>query len=432
MKANRIFLINLVFFGLTLVHVQAQKSAKPTLFLGATAHIGNGTTIQNSVVSVVGNKFDRVSDASNMNINPADFDTIIQLTGKHIYPGYIALNSMIGLTEVDAIRATHDYAETGEFNPNVRALTAFNTDSKLIPTLRSNGVLTVQATPQRGWISGTSSVFRLTGWNWEDAVCKKDDGIHVHWPESSMPRTNGDTSRSIITKNNETIQKIKTLFLNAQAYSKEEKHSERDIKLNAMSGLFSEKQTLYIHTEHARDITDAVQFAAGLLIKKLVIVGGSDSWMVLDVLLKYQVGIVLPRLHQLPGRPDDPVDQPFKLPKLLSDAGLVVALSNTGGMEAGTRNLGFTAGTAAAYGMNKEEALQLITLNPAILLGINKTDGSIEEGKNATFFVSSGDALDMRTSAVDLALIDGKPVNLDNPQKELYRRYMNKYGLPTN
>ena len=157
-------------------------------------------------------------------------------------------------------------------------------------------------------------------------------------------------------------------------------------------------------------------------------VGAYDSWLVADLLKDRNIPIILRRVHSLPMREDDPIDLPYKLPKILLDKGLLVALENSGRMEAmGTRNLPFYAGTAAAYGVSKEAALSMITLNTAIILGVDHRLGSIELGKDATLFISDGDALDMRTNQVILAFINGNRLDLTNPQIELYQKFTKKY-----
>jgi imidazolonepropionase-like amidohydrolase len=89
----------------------------------------------------------------------------------------------------------------------------------------------------------------------------------------------------------------------------------------------------------------------------------------------------------------------------------------------------FNAGTAAAYGLSKEEALSSITSNPAKIFGIDKITGTIEEGKDANIIVSKGDILDMENSVVDLAFIQGRKLDLTNHQTQLAERYEKKYGL---
>ena len=173
--------LNLLFTLLITIAVQAQK---PTLFMGATAHLGNGTKIENAAISMLNGKIDMVADATRIRIDPSAFDTIYRVHGKHLYPAFIVPNTTLGITEIDAVRASNDYRETGSINPNVRTLIAYNTDSKIAKTVRSNGVLIAQVTPRGGTISGQSSVMHLAGWNWEDAALRIDDGIHLNWPSS--------------------------------------------------------------------------------------------------------------------------------------------------------------------------------------------------------------------------------------------------------
>jgi imidazolonepropionase-like amidohydrolase len=152
--------------------------------------------------------------------------------------------------------------------------------------------------------------------------------------------------------------------------------------------------------------------------------------MVTDLLKENNVSVMVGRVHELPDRIDDDVDQPFKLPALLHKAGVLFCLNNEGDMEAmGARNLPFMAGTTAAYGLTKEEALMSVTLNTAKILGIEKTTGSLETGKDANLFISSGDALDMKSNNVEKAFVKGKSIDLDNEQKALYEKYKKKYGL---
>jgi hypothetical protein len=197
-----------------------------------------------------------------------------------------------------------------------------------------------------------------------------------------------------------------------------------------MKGIFDGTQRLFIHADFVKEISDAVFFAKKFTVPALVIVGGNDAWQVTDLLKQNNVAVIVNRLHELPGNPEDDVDQPYKLPYLLQKAGILFCLDNEGPMEEmRTRNLPFLAGTAAAYGLSKEEALSSITGNTAKILGIDKQVGTLEVGKDATLFLSTGDALDMRTNNVEQAFIQGRSIDLRTEQKELYERYKKKYGL---
>lgn len=327
------------------------------------------------------------------------------------------------------MRATRDETEVGLLNPHIRALTAYNTDSRIIPTVRSNGILTVQASPKGALLTGSSSIFRLSGWNWEDAAIKLDDGIHLNWPESDGIKAKDDTSKGNVRRKKH-LNLLQNIFADAKTYSQQSKIEDKNIKLEAMRGLFDGSKILYIEANKARDISESLLFAAQHGIKKCVITGAAEILMVQDDVKKYALGVVLSRIHKLPENPDDAVDLPFKTPAILTENGITVALSYTGEMGAmGSRNLGFLAGTAAAYGLDKENALKLITSNAALLCGLQEQIGSLENNKNATFFLTEGDALDMRTSGVLNAWIDGIEIDLDNPQKQLFRKFSKKYGV---
>lgn len=416
--------LHLLFTLLITVAAQAQK---PTLFMGATAHLGNGTKIENSAISMLNGKIEMVADAAIIRIDPSAFDTIYRVHGKHLYPAFIVPNTTLGITEIDAVRASHDYNETGGMNPNVRSLIAYNTDSKIAKTVRSNGVLIAQVTPRGGTISGQSSVMHLDGWNWEDAALKTDDGIHLNWPSSYYQ--SGWWAEPGTTKENkhynESIARIKGLFKKANAYEKSS--SLMDLKMESMKGLFNGNKTLYIHANNAHDMLDAISFTKEFDIKKMVIVGAEDALKITDDLKENNISLILNRVHRLPSKVGSPVDEPFTQAAKLQEAGILFCLSYEGEMEAmGARNLPFSAGTAVAHGLNYEKAISSITLNAAQILGISEYCGSIEKGKDATFFISSGDALDMRTNNVEKAYIKGIEVDLNNHQKELFNKYKNR------
>jgi len=412
------------------VPIPVKENTKTILFLNGVAHLGNGEVIENSAIAFKGSKLSIVADARLIRLDKAAFDTIIEIPGKHVYPGFIAPNSILGLVEIGQVRATRDFKEVGSMNPNVRSIIAYNTDSKIIPTVRSNGILLAQITPRGGRISGTSSIVELEGWNWEDAVYKMDDGVHLHWPRAFT--RSWDWSGPGPTKKNEKyeeqIRSIKAFFKKSRAYA-ESKAMERDLKMEAMSGLFTGKQTLYIDVNDANAITQAVHFFKESGVKKMVIVGGEDSWKVTDILKENNVAVMVKRIHRTPGRNFEDIDLPYKLPALLYKAGILFCLENSGDMEAmGTRNLPFYAGTAAAYGLPKEEAVKSITSNTAKILGIDATVGTLEAGKDATFIVSTGDALDVLTNNIEFAFVRGKSIDLDNHQKQLYRKFRDKYA----
>jgi imidazolonepropionase-like amidohydrolase len=159
----------------------------------------------------------------------------------------------------------------------------------------------------------------------------------------------------------------------------------------------------------------------------VVIVGGADSWQIAELLKQNNVSVILQQTHSLPIATDDDVDQPFKTPAMLQKAGVTFAINDDDG-NTRQRNLAFNAGTAVAYGLTKEQALQAITLNAARILGIADRTGSIEVGKDANIIISEGDILDMKTSIITDAFIQGRKIDLTDKHKQLNERFEIKYG----
>jgi len=407
------------------VPVPAQSNR--ILLLNARAHIGNGTVIENSAIGFEKGRITLVADATTIRIDPSAYDTIIRLPGHEIYPGLIAMNTTLGINEIELVRATNDYNEAGSLNPSSRSIVAYNTDSRITPTVRSNGVLLAQVTPQGGLVSGTSSVVELDAWNWEDAAYLMDEGIHLNWPSMRIFKAwwakPAEEQQKAMDHNMENLRR---LFDDARAYAAEKNDAPVNLHLEAMRGLFSHTSKLYVHCNFVKEIVAAVNFCREYNIK-MVLVGGADSWQVTPLLKAGKIPVVVGRTHSLPSREDEDTDLPYKLPFLLQQAGVEFCISLDGFWQ--VRNLAFVAGTPVAYGLTREQALASVSSAPASILGIGNRVGTLEQGKDATIIVSTGDLLDMKTSNVIMAFISGRQIILDDVQKQLNKKYRDKYGL---
>ncbi len=417
---------NLAFGQANILPAKAQS--KPVTIANATIHLGNGQVINKGYISFINGKITAVAEGAAPVNTQAE---LIDATGKHVYPGFIAPVNNIGLTEIAAgAKSTDDATEIGEVNPHIRSIIAYNSDSKVIPTVRANGILMSQPTPEGGLVTGQSSVVVLDGWNWEDAAYKKDIAIHMNWPAIINFGGFGGFGAAPATDQREANQKVLAnldkYFTEAQAYAQLSKPAEVNARFEAMKGLFNGSKKLFVNVDDSRGIVQAVNFGKKFGIK-IVIVGGEEAVQVSELLRDNQVPVILIETQTLPGKTEDDVYLPYKRPKLLHDAGVLVGLTGVGYWR--QRNLPFEAGTAAAYGLGKEQAVALISLNNAKILGIDQTTGSLETGKDATLFISGGDALDMLGNKVETAFIRGKSINLDNLHKQLYERYKEKYQL---
>lgn len=421
MKNIRILLIIITWIPLA--------NAQRILVINGTAHIGNGEVVETAAIGIADGKILFVKNSLTNTIQRKEWDTIIDAENQHIYPGFVAANSTLGLTEIDAVRATRDFNDVGELNPHVRAQVAFNVESRVIETVRTNGVMLTQSTPRGGTISGSSAVMFLSGWNWEDATVLADDGIHVNWPAS----TQGGgwwaepAPKSRNTNYQKEKQEIMDFFTLAEAYAKGTKTVE-DIRLEAMKDCFEGTKRVYFHADGMQQILDIIEFVEKYQLKYPVIVGGYEAHLVGQRLKDAKIPIMLNRIHSLPEREEDDVNLPYMLPALLQKQGILFCIQNAGDMEAmNTRNLPFQAGTAMAYGLTEEEALQSISLNPSKILGIQKEFGSIEAGKSATLFISKGPALDMKSNQVTCLIFHGQIESTENFQDKLYQKYKKKY-----
>jgi imidazolonepropionase-like amidohydrolase len=422
---------SLMFFflvgNITAQQTPADKQSSDYSIEGATAHLGNGQIIENSLIMFSEGKIVFVGNA---NVKIARRGTVINANGKHVYPGFIAANATLGLVEIDAVKASDDEDEIGANNPHIRSLIAYNAESKIIESMRPNGVLMAQIVPRGGIISGTSSIVQLDAWNWEDAAIKVDDAIHMEWPgsfKSGRWWLGEDPALKVDGKYTENIDNIKSYFSNAKNYLASEK-MKKHLPYEATKGLFNGSQKLFIHVNGQREITDAITISKELGIKNIVIVHGLEADKIADVLVKNNVPVILDRPHRNPNREDDAYDYTYTIAKVLTDKGVLVSLGMEGQMERmNTRNLPFYAGTFAAYGLDKEVALQLLTSNTAKILGIDDLVGTLEVGKDATLFISEGDALDMRTNILTEAFIQGRKISLETHQTKLWKRYADKY-----
>ncbi len=437
-KSQQMKKIISIFLSVLLLNVvSAQDNVYPAkaynglMFIkNAIIHVGNGQVIENGMIEIRNGKIVKVGPNGAI---PADDVKVIDAKGSHVYPGLILSNSNVGLVDISSVRATSDATEIGEFNTSVRSLVAYNTDSKVINTLRSTGVLLANIVPQGAIISGSSSVVQLDAWNWEDASYAADNGIHYNMPTLINrpnpfaaflpPAPAGDP----VKRGLDEIEKTKSFLKQAKAYASATDIKETNLKFEALKGLFDKKQKFFIHADLARELLIAIDFKKEIGLD-VVIVGGSESYQVADLLKKYDIPVILNQMHSLPTLADDAVDQPYKTPSQLQKAGVLFAINDEDGQHRG-KNLPFNAGTAVAYGLTKEQALTAITLSAAKILGIADRTGSIEAGKDANLVISTGDILDMRSNNITNAIIQGRMIDLNDKHKELYDKYMYKYGL---
>jgi imidazolonepropionase-like amidohydrolase len=387
--------------------IAPRLSAEATALVGGTVHPVSSEAIEGGTLV-----FDESGIQSvGRDIAVPDGATRIDCQGQHIYPGFVAAYSQIGLVEISAVRATDDRAEMGTFNPNVSAHKAFNPDSELIPVTRSNGVLLALAAPTGGLFSGQSSLMKLSGWTWEEMLLKPQVAMHVDWPRARDDGTE--------------LERITRLVEDARAYKSardaDEDLTPFDIRWESMQPMLAGKQPLMVQADELVEIQSAVAFAAEHKLQ-LILFGGYDAPRCAALLKAHNIPVIVSSVHRLPMRRDDPYDASYTLPNRLRDAGIQYCIAGDSNDSSNLRNLPYHAATAAAYGLPADEALKAITLYPAQILGVADQVGSLEPGKAATLIVADGDPLETPTQ-VTSAYIDGKAIDLNDRHKSLYQRF---------
>jgi len=394
----------------------------PIFLVGATVHTITNGVIENGVVSITEGKIGIVAEKDIMSRVRLSADTqIIDLTGKHLYPGMIDSVTTLGLQEISAVRAMNDYNEVGDMTPEVRAFVSVNPDSVIIPTARSNGILTFGVFPTRGTIPGRASILQADGWTTEDLALVRDAGLIINWPTM---RATGRDKNAAKQRRNERLDNIDQVFNKSTSYSKS--HDEVDLKLEAIATtLPGESQNpLFINANDYDQIIGAINWATSRDLRP-IIVGGRDAYLCTDLLNSTNTPVIIGGTYNFPRRADSPYDEPYTLPAKLESAGVLWSLSMSG-RHAHERNLPEAIGISVAHGLDHDAALKGITINAAKILGVSEQLGSIESGKFATMFVSDDDILNV-TSIVTHAWIQGRSIDLRNKQTDLRDKYQEKY-----
>lgn len=428
-----IFTLFFVSLAISNDQIPGEDQRRPIILKGGILHTVSTDIFEGYDILFSKGKIVRIEK----NIMASPETDVYDVFGKHIIPGYIAPITRIGLVEIGLVKQTRDFAERGSFNPNVKANVSYNPDSELIPITRSNGVLVVNSVPAGGRISGQSSVMMLDGWTWEQATLKHPSGLHINWP--SMRMNYGANVKKSEKQQKEEIQKsirdLDHMVRDVKAYFQRIKQRSRvagerqksDLRLESMIPFVVEKKKIFIHADEARQIKSAVEWAKKNDLK-IIIVGGSDSWRLTDLLVKNNIPVVIDQVEKIPTRRFEPIHLPYNLPFLLKQAGVQFCLNTIIGYphDGNIRNLPNEAMRAAAYGLNKSEALRSITLSTAEILGVDDMIGSLDIGKDATFFISDTPPMEMNPKIL-MAFIQGKEVDLNNHQKMLYKKYQEKY-----
>lgn len=404
--------------------VPVSKQTQSVLIKNATVHTVIQGVLTNTDVLIENGKISALGPQ--LSTNTTASTQVVDASGKHLYPGLIALDTSLGLVEIEMVRPTVDNAEVGDVNPQISAASAYNPDSELLPTIRYNGITHAQIVPSGNGLAGQSVVVDLDAWTIEDALQPSEGQFHFYWPQiKRMPEDEKEKAKAI-EKNQQAIDKLITAFEDGYRYFLSQNAQDTDnspnLRWQAMLPLYQGKATLFAHVDSVNQIEQVIALTKKYQFK-LVIVGGYDAWRLASSLREVNASVIYPHTLSLPKRKDEPVDLPFKIPSLLANAGIPYALGFSSDWN--SRNLPYAAGYSAAYGVTPEQALKSVTLDAAKLLGISDL-GAIAVGYQGSVVLSDGDILDPMSSKIESIWIEGRQIDLNNRHQQLYQKYLKR------
>lgn len=418
------------------VLIPTAPQSQPVVLRGATIHTVTKGTISNGTIVMDRGKILAIGGPE---VEVPRGAKVVDVAGKHIYPGLIDAYSTVGISEIGSVDVSNDINEIGDFNPNVRPEVAVNAESRHIGTTRSAGVLVAFATPGGGLISGMSSAISLEGWTFEEMSMKGAAALNVNWPDPNArprrfaggpPAPAGPGGRGGAQPAPKTyaeqVEEIRGFFAEARAYRDALKSGQSvrtDTRYAAMIPAINREIPVVVAAEGVAQINDAITWGKAEGVK-LVIRGGRDAIHVADRLKAENIPVILTATMSAPPRSDDGYDGAYGAPAALHRAGVKFAIAG-GGDALYSYRLPWDAGVSVAFGLPEEEALKAVTINAAEFLGVADKVGSLEVGKEATLIITTGTPLDM-TSNIIQSYIQGREIDMNDIQKQFFKKYMEK------
>lgn len=376
--------------------------------------IENGTIIiNNGIIEAVGADINIPGDA-----------LVIDYSGQEIYPGMIDSGTRLGLSEIGSISEANDFREFGEITPNMQALTAVNPNSVAIPVTRVSGVTSTLTMPAGGPLPGTAATISLFGYT-PDQMFAGSKGVVMNFPSTAQRGWRRRTPEQIEKAREKAQETINDAFDKAELYAKIKESDDARYypEMEALAKVVNGEVLLYIEVNSAKDIMSALEWVEERGYENVVLTGVAEGWRVAEEIAEAGLPVITGPVLSTPTRGSDAYDTAYKNPGLMQKAGIKVALRTMD--TENSRNLPYNAGFAATYGMGREEALKAITINAAEIMGVGDQLGSIEVGKKANIFVSTGDPFQTSTKILDV-FIDGYKIPMTSRHTELYDEFLNR------
>jgi len=351
---------------------------------------------------------------------------VIAAKGLYAYPGMIDSLCYLGLSEIMVLRSTVDHRETGRINPQLKTVEALRPDSVHIPIARANGITAALVAPSGSLITGQSGLIRLVGWTPEEMVIKSPVAMHIEFP--SLPRRFGERETEPCEESSKRVEELKKILNDARYYAKRKEVARKNLLfpfpefdegLEFLIPVVKGELPAMISVHMEKDIKAAIKFVEEEKIKAIFF-GVEQGWRVAEDLKKAGIPVILSSLNNMPPEWEDGYDGIYRNAAVLHKAGVKFAFSSQSSSMA--KDLPYHAAKAAAFGLERKEALKGVTINPAEMLGVNHLMGSLERGKIANIVLADGDILELRTN-IKHVFIDGKEMDLSTKFTRLLEKF---------
>jgi imidazolonepropionase-like amidohydrolase len=278
-------------------------------------------------------------------------------------------------------------------------------------------------------------LINLDGWTWQEMTVKAPAAMAMEYPRAPRGRraafAQAEGAANIAQLRERQLNALRQKLEDAQAYAKAKEARATDKSLpprpvdhvlEALIPVVKGDLPVLMIANSEREIKGAIEIADKYKLK-LIVSGAEDAWKVASTLKEKNIPVIIGPVTDLPNNEDDDYDINYSHAAKLHKVGVKFAFQTDDAAYA--RNLPYQAGTSAAFGLPKDEALKAVTIYPAQIFGMDKLLGSIEVGKMANLIVTDGDPLEFKTSVKHM-FINGKPVDLSSRHTKLYDKFKDR------
>ena len=335
-------------------------------------------------------------------------DREIDLKNSIVMPGLIDGHSSLGLIESGVGFCGNDLNEESDtISPQLSACDGVNIfDISFKEAIKAGVTSTLICPGSKGVVAGQCSMFKTHGKNIEDMCYGKTTALKLNLGEKvksiydnkvSMPRSRMGIAYLIRKLIKETVEYMKKDNISFGDYN---------VKYEAMKNILLNKTPIIVSTDKAQDILTAISIKEEFDLN-LILQSCTEGYLVLEEIVKRNIPVFLgPLLTDYSNR--ELKNRNYSSQGLMAKRGITTCMT-TSHPDVPIELLTLNAAISVRSGLDYEEGLKSITINPAKVLGISDKVGSISVGKDGDIVVFNGDPLKLKTKVL-MTIVNGEIV----------------------